>query len=139
MDRDNEKYVKGAVTDVHLWQWINMTLDISNLTYSEFSEYGTKWTTHFAFNYFNFNYSLQTTPLLSFFYSFLPLTFLKYRYKTLWNTSGSFFPLKQDAAWYKIVPSKVIRLTKSPPWKAKWQLYDVMCPVRITLINMSTF
>ncbi len=61
--------------------------------------------------------------------SYLPLIFLKYRYITLWNTSGNFFPLKQGTAWYKIVPSKVIRLTKSPPWKSKMAILwcDVSC------------
>ncbi len=87
------------------------------------------------------NNSLATTPLPFIFYSYLPLTFLKYRYITLWNTSINFFLLQQDTAWYKIVRSKMIRLTKSPPWKSKMATLwcYVMCPVRITLINMSTF
>ncbi len=62
-----------------------------------------------------------------------------WKHTTLPCFSGNFFPLKQDTAWYKIIPSKVIRLTKSLPWKARWQLYDMICSVWITLINMSTF
>ncbi len=75
------------------------------------------------------NNSLATTQFLSFFHSYLPLTFLKYRYITLWNTSGKYFAPKQDTAWYKIVPSKVIRLTKTPLWKIKMATLwcDVSC------------
>ncbi len=41
--------------------------------------------------------------------------------------SGTFFPLKQDTAWYKIVPSKWLGWPNHHHEKARWQHCDMVC------------